>query len=176
MKGKPAKARPPIALVAAVAKNGVIGAGGDLPWRLKSELRRFRELTWGAPIVMGRKTWESLPKRPLQGRVNIVLTRDVGYAAPGAIVCPDVASAREVALREARALGQEVMVIGGEAVYRAFMGDADILYLTEVDAEPEGDAHFPAIDESLWRLKDRKPVPREAADDHDYAVSYYERR
>lgn len=166
---------PPIALVAAVAKNGVIGRDGDLPWRLKSDLRRFKNLTWGSPVVMGRKTWESLPARPLKGRVNIVVSRDIAYAAPGAVLCPDIASARAVALREAKALGQEAMIIGGEAIYAAFMKDADILYLTEVDAEPEGDAHFPPIDPAQWRLRDRTAVTREEGDDHDYVITFYER-
>src|SRR5689334_13082891 len=101
---------PRIAFVVAVARNGVIGAKGDLPWRISSDLKRFKQITMGKPVIMGRKTWESLPKRPLAGRLNIVITRDGAYEAPGAVVAAGVEEALTAA-REANA--EEICVIGG---------------------------------------------------------------
>lgn len=166
---------PDVVLVAAVARNGVIGRSGKLPWRLKSDLARFRELTLGAPIVMGRRTWESLPKRPLPGRINIVMSSDPGYRAAGAALALDVETARLMAVTEARILGADVMVIGGAGVYRAFLPYADCLYLTEVDAEPKGDVRFPAIDPQQWREADRREAPVGPEDDHGFAYVRYER-
>lgn len=166
---------PDVVLVAAVARNGVIGREGKLPWRLKSDLARFRELTLGAPIVMGRRTWESLPKRPLPGRINIVMSADPGYRASGAALALDVETARLMAIAEARILGADVMVIGGAAVYQAFLQHANCLYLTEVDAEPDGDVRFPAIDPKHWREADRREAPSGPDDDHAFAFVRYER-
>ncbi|RMF18132.1 MAG: dihydrofolate reductase [Alphaproteobacteria bacterium] len=135
-----------ITLVAAVAKNGVIGTRGRLPWHLPADLRHFKALTWGKPVIMGRRTFESIG-RALPGRRNIVLTRDPGWRAPA-----QVALARDRC--EALTLaGQvpEAMVIGGGEIYRLFLPLADRLELTEVDLSPSGDAYFPELDPCEWR-------------------------
>ncbi|MDQ3032921.1 MAG: type 3 dihydrofolate reductase [Myxococcota bacterium] len=136
-----------VVLIAAVAKNGVIGREGTLPWRLPDDLAHFKQLTLGKPIVMGRKTYESIG-RPLPKRTNIVLSRS---AAPidGAIVVRSIEDAITAA-RETEV--SELCVIGGEAVYAAFLPRADRLELTEVDAEVEGDARFPDFDRAAWRV------------------------
>jgi dihydrofolate reductase len=132
--------RPRISLIAAVARNGVIGRDNTLPWRLSDDLKRFKALTLGHPIVMGRKTWDSLG-RPLPGRHNIVLSRQAGLTLEGATV---VHSLNE-ALQQAHDAAQ-VFVIGGAQLYTAALAQADVLHLTEVHADVEGDAHFPPIE------------------------------
>ena len=140
-----------VILVAAVASNGVIGARGKLPWRLPEDLRHFRELTLGHPVIMGRKTWESLGK-PLPGRENIVLTRAHGYDAPGA----HVAASLEAAL--ALCAGEPVaFVIGGTELYAAALPLADAMVLTEIGRDYAGDARFPEFDRAAWRETQRKP-------------------
>ena len=133
-----------VSLIAAVAENGVIGRDGDLPWRLPDDLANFKRLTLGKPVIMGRKTWESLG-RPLPGRHNVVMTRQENYYAPGASVVASAAAALDLLEGES-----EVMVIGGSAVYEEFLGRADRIYLTEVDAEVDGDVCFPALDKTAW--------------------------
>jgi len=141
-------AKPRIVFVVAVARNGVIGSHGTLPWRMPSDLKRFKALTMGKPVIMGRKTWESLPKKPLPGRVNIVVTRQAGYSAPGAVV---VTTPQE-ALRQAAAQNpEEIAVIGGAEIFAALLPFADRLYLSEIDLEAKGETVFPEIDETEWR-------------------------
>lgn len=153
-----------VSLVAAVARNGVIGRDGELPWRLPADLRYFKALTLGKPVVMGRKTWESLG-RPLPGRRNVVITRQRGYAADGA----DVVSSPEAALSLLDGEA-EVMIIGGEAIYRAFLDPAARVYLTEVDADVEGDARFPDLDPSEWvEVSREEHAPDER---NEYAYSF----
>jgi dihydrofolate reductase len=137
-----------IALVVARAANGVIGDRGRIPWHIPEDMRRFRELTMGKPCIMGRKTWESLPKKPLPGRLNIVVTRDRRFAAEGAVV---VHSFDEAVTRAEAESASETAVIGGEEVYRAALPRADVIYLTEVLAEFPGDARFPVLDPHEWR-------------------------
>lgn len=151
-----------VSLVAAIARNGVIGRDGELPWRLPGDLRYFKALTLGKPVVMGRKTWESIG-RPLPGRRNVVLTRQRDYAADGAEVVhtPDAAL---LLLNDE----PEVMVIGGEAIYRAFLDRATTVYLTEVDAEVEGDARFPDLDRSAWVEISLEGNARDERDEHAY--------
>jgi len=164
-------ARPSIVIIVAVADNGVIGAGNAIPWRLKTDLRRLKALTIGRPVVMGRKTFESLPRRPLPGRTNIVVTRDAGFRGPGALVTtslPDaLALARADALRRSVA---EIAVIGGAEIYARCMDVADRLELTEVHARPEGDTCFPAIDKVQWEEVSRVPNP--AGPDDSAAFTY----
>jgi len=142
---------PRVYLVAAVAANGVIGARGKLPWHLPEDLKHFKELTFGHPVIMGRKTWESLG-RPLHGRENIVVTRSAGYEAPGA----SVAASLEAAL--ALCAGESVaFVIGGSELYAAALPIADGLVLTEIHRDYDGDARFPEFDRKAWREAQRKP-------------------
>ncbi len=142
---------PRVYLVAAVAANGVIGAAGKLPWRIPEDLRHFKSLTLGHPVIMGRKTWASLG-RPLPGRENIVVTRTAGFEAPGA----HVATSLDAAL--ALCAGEPVaFVIGGGEIYAAALPLADGMVLTEIGRDFPGDAHFPEFDRSRWRETQRKP-------------------
>jgi len=138
---------PVLALIVAVAENGVIGKGGNLPWRIPEDMRWFKEKTLGKPCIMGRKTWESLPKKPLTGRTNIVVTRGESFTAEGAIVAPTLDHALAAALGEGPG---EIMIIGGAEIYRATLPKADRIYLTRVHSEFEGDAFFPKIDRDEW--------------------------
>lgn len=135
-----------ISLVVAVSRNGVIGRDGGLPWHISSDLKRFKEITMGKPVIMGRKTWEGLPRKPLPGRRNIVVTRSTDYTAEGAEVVASAEAALALCADE-----PEVSIIGGGEIYRLFWPLADRLYLTEVDMEVDGDTFFPAPDPSEWR-------------------------
>ena len=137
-----------VSLIAAIGKNGVIGRGPDIPWRLPADQQRFKQITMGRPIIMGRKTHDSIG-RPLPGRLNIVVTRQAGYTAPGC----EVVSSLDAALE--RAGDGEAFVIGGSDLYRAALPRARRLYLTFVDLEPEGDVFFPPIDQREWRELER---------------------
>ncbi len=155
----------------------MIGRDGDLPWRLGSDLRLFKENTLGKPILMGRKTWESLPKKPLPGRLNLVLSRDPTFETQGAVVCADFTEALEIAREQAEEDGAaEVCVIGGSALFALALPKAKRIYLTEVDAAPEGDARFPALDESQWNEVRREEHPAGEGDDHAFVLRILERR
>jgi dihydrofolate reductase len=138
----------PLVLVLAMADNGVIGDRGAIPWRIPDDVKRFKALTIGHPIVMGRKTWESFPKRPLPGRTNIVITRDVGYRAEGAVVVHsfDDAVARAQAKNPA-----QIGIVGGVAIYREALPRAARIELTEVHVDAPGDVRLPPFDKSVWR-------------------------
>lgn len=166
---------PKLTLVVAIAKNGVIGRDGALPWRLSSDMKRFKAATMGKPVLMGRKTWESLPKRPLPGRENLVLTRDGAYAAEGARIYSDVAAMLAAGRAIAQASGaDEVCVIGGAQLYGAVLPQAERIVLTEVDLMPEGDARLD-LDLSRWREVSREAVPRGPNDDANFVVRVLER-
>ncbi len=136
-----------ISLVVAVAENGVIGQRGALPWRIPEDLKRFKALTMGKPVIMGRKTWDSLPRKPLPGRTNIVVTRNPDFHADGALVAHSFTDA----IAFGRASGAaEVAVIGGEAIFAAALPLAQYIHLTEIAAAPEGDAFMPPIDRTQW--------------------------
>ena len=157
--------------------NGVIGANGGLPWRLKSDLKIFRRLTMGKPLIMGRKTWDSLPVKPLPGRANIVLSRDGRFAPHGALVCEDFHEAFQIARDQADDDGQdEVCVIGGAALFEITLPKAKRLYLTEVDGSPDGDVRFPAFDEADWIETSREAHPAGPEDDHGFVFRTLERR
>jgi dihydrofolate reductase len=162
---------PTLALIAAVARNGVIGSAGALPWRLSSDLKHFKAATLGKPLVMGRKTFQSIG-RPLPGRTTIVVTRDSGFAAEGVAVAHNV----DEALRLAEAGGpSEIMIAGGGEIYAQTISRATRLLITEVDLAPPGDARFPSIDPTLWRASRREAGVRGANDDAEFAFVEYER-
>lgn len=138
-----------ITLVVARAKNGVIGRDGAMPWHLPADLKRFKAITVGKPVVMGRKTFESIGK-PLPGRQNIVLTRDPGWRAEGVTVVPNLAEAIAAAGLDPRIRGH-VMIIGGAEIYALALPIATRIELTEIDAEPEGDTFLPAFDAARWQ-------------------------
>lgn len=152
-----------VRIVAAIAENGVIGRDGGMPWRLASDMRRFRATTLGKPVVMGRKTWESLPRRPLDGRHNIIVTGNPDYRAEGADIAPSPDAALAIARRGGAA---EACVIGGARIYAAALPLADCLDLTRVLARIEGDVRFPVFDPSGWRMVSIADFPAGAGDDH----------
>jgi dihydrofolate reductase len=151
-----------IALILAMASNGVIGANGALPWRIPEDMRRFKALTMGKPCIMGRKTWDSLPKKPLPGRSNIVVTRDANFTAEGAVATHSL----DEALARAGS-ADEIMVIGGAEIYKAALPRATRIYLTEVEGDFEGDARMPPFDPAAW-----KEVSRERHASDGVAFSY----
>ena len=170
-------ALPHLALVVARARNGVIGRDGGLPWRLRSDLQRFKAVTMGKPCIMGRRTWDSLPLKPLPGRLNLVLSKDESFEAKGAVVCTTLDEAVEIARETAMEDGvDEICVIGGTALFGMALPRAKRLYLTEVEAEPEGDAVFPAFDEAAWVEVSSEAVPAGEKDDHDFVFRVLERR
>ncbi|WP_417482237.1 dihydrofolate reductase [Maricaulis sp.] len=168
--------QPRICLIVARGRNGVIGSGGDLPWRLSSDLKHFKAVTSGKPIIMGRKTWESLPRRPLPGRLNIVVTRQADFLAEGAERVADLGAAFAHALAQAHMDEvDEVFVIGGAQIYGAALEHAHRLYITEVDAEPEGDVVFPEIAGSDWVEASRTVCDAGPGDDHSFVCRVLER-
>jgi dihydrofolate reductase len=165
-----------VVLIIAVADNGVIGARGSIPWRLKTDQQRFKMLTTGKPVVMGRKTFVSL-RRPLPGRTNIVVTRDRSFRAAGAVVTTSFADARAVATGDAlRRSATEIAVIGGAEIYGQWMPYADRLEITEVHARPEGDTYFAAIDTAEWEEVARVRNPAGPDDSADFSYVTYRRR
>ena len=164
-----------IVFVVAIAENGVIGAGGAIPWRQKSDMARFKALTIGKPVIMGRRTFESL-RRPLPGRTNIVITRDTAYRAAGAVVTTSALDAEAVARGDAlRRSVTEIAVIGGAEIYRQWLDRADRLEITEVHARPEGDTHF-GIDTAKWEETARIRHPAGPDDSADFSYVTYRRR
>jgi dihydrofolate reductase len=141
-----------ISIVLAMSDNGVIGSRGAIPWRIPNDLRRFKTLTMGKPILMGRRTWQSLPKRPLPGRTNVVITRDRTFVAEGALL----AGSLEEALRKVEA-DAEAMIVGGADVYRSALPRADRVHLTEVHAAFAGDVFMDKFDPAVWRETSREP-------------------
>lgn len=160
---------PRLALIAAIARNGIIGAGNRLPWRLPDDLRRFRRLTTGHTIIMGRRTWESIGTA-LPQRQNVVVSRHGGFVASGA----EVAATLAAAIANAR-LPAPVFVIGGEALYRAALPLADCLYLTEIQRDFDGDARFPDWDRSAWHTTSSEVGHSEGPDRFEYRFTTYER-
>lgn len=158
------------------ARNGVIGRDGKLPWRLRTDLANFRKVTLGKPIIMGRKTFESLPGGALPGRTNIVLTRDGGYTAKGALVVDDFSEAVQIAREQAEDDGAgEVFVIGGASLFELALPKARRLYLTDVDAEVEGDVVLSPIDETRWREVSREAHPAGEKDEYPFTIRVLER-
>ena len=158
-----------ISIIVAASMNNVIGVQGELPWRLSDDLKRFKALTMGKPIVMGRLTWESIG-RPLPGRQNIVITRQAGFSAEGCDVVDSPASALAIA-----GDAEEVMIIGGGQIYDLFLPKAGRLYLTRVQTEIDGDALFPPIEESEWKLMGSESHAASEANEFAYQFLTYER-
>lgn len=166
-----------LSLVVARARNGVIGRDGRLPWHLRSDLQRFKANTIGKPCLMGRKTWDSLQLRPLPGRLNLVVSRNPEFQAKGGLVCASFDEAAAIGREQAREDGVgEVCVIGGTEIFRLALPKAKRLYLTEVEAEPEGDAVFPPFDEGPWTEVFSERVEPGEKDDHPFVYRVLERR
>ena len=159
-----------ISIIVAASTNNVIGADGELPWKISDDLKRFKALTMGKPIVMGRLTWESIG-RPLPGRQNIVITRQAGFSADGCDVVASPAAALAIA-----GDASEVMIIGGSQIYDLFLPKAGRLHMTRVQTEIDGDAFFPEISESDWELVSSEA--HEASDRNEFAFDFrtYERK
>ncbi len=161
----------------AIAENGVIGKDNGMPWTLSGDLQYLKRMTMGKPIIMGRKTWESFPRRPLPGRPNLVVTRNADYDAPGGEVFTNV----DAALERARILCaelavDEIMILGGAEIYAATLPLADRIYLTRVHASPEGDTVFPSFDMQEWREVRSVRQARQEQDSADYSLIVLERR
>lgn len=166
----------PLAVVVAVADNGVIGRDNRLLWRLRTDMRRFREKTLGRPMIMGRKTFQSIGK-PLPGRETVVLTRDPAFAAEGAHVARTWEEAVILGRSLAAAMGADaVAVAGGAEIYALALPEAERIFLTLVHAEPEGDAVFPAFDRSQFRETGREDHPEGPDDEHAFTFIDLERR
>ena len=167
---------PALVLVLARARNGVIGKAGALPWRLKSDLVRFKAITLGKPVIMGRKTWDSLPRKPLPGRLNLVLSRDGSFEPSGALVCETLDEAIQIGREQAAEDGVgEVCVIGGAAVFEAALPKARRIYLTEVQADLDGDVKLAPLDEAGWREVDREAHPAGVDDEFPFLFRVLER-
>ena len=165
-----------ISLIVAVAENGVIGADGGLPWRLSSDLKTFRRLTMGKPIIMGRRTFQSIGK-PLDGRDNIIVTRDPHFEASGVSIVASVSEALTLARVLAATRGvDEILIIGGADLYAATLNIADRVYLTRVHASPNGDRHFPSLDVKDWTESAREPLPKTERDQFAATLLTFERK
>jgi dihydrofolate reductase len=171
-KGRPVN----LAFVVAVAKNGVIGRDGGLPWRLSTDLKHFKALTIGKPILMGRRTWDSIG-RPLRGRETIVVTRDRSFCAEGAHVAHSIEAGFTLAEEQAARLQADtIMVVGGSDIFAALLDRADAIHLTEVDLEPDGDVKFSPLDPTQWLEIACEAPPRAANDEANVRFLTYARR
>ncbi len=159
-----------ISIIVAASTNNVIGVQGELPWKISDDLKRFKQLTMGKPIVMGRLTWESIG-RPLPGRQNIVITRQPGFSAEGCDVVGSPAAALDMAGDV-----EEIMIIGGGQIYDLFLPKAGRLYVTRVHTEIEGDAYFPPVDASSWELVDREAFAANETNEFEFEFITYDRR
>ncbi|QGM98502.1 dihydrofolate reductase [Methylocystis parvus] len=167
---------PKLVAVVARSRNGVIGVDNGLPWRLSSDLKRYKARTWGKPMIMGRRTWESIG-RPLPGRESVVVTRRHGYEAPGAHVATSLPESLAIARRLASEMGaDEIIVAGGEEIYRALLPQTDRIELTEVALDIEGDARFPVLSPEDWEEIARETPPRGEKDDADVTYVTLRRR
>ena len=164
-----------LSIIAAVARNGVIGKGGDLPWKLPGDLKHFMSTTMGKPVIMGRKTYESM-KGPLPGRTNIVLTRQADFTLEGLVVLADFDKSVDFAREKAAEKGcSEFFVIGGENIYELAIPIASKAYITRVDAEPDGDAFFPNFPVDEWNLMRDTAFKSDQLHSASYTIEIYER-
>ncbi|MET0634767.1 MAG: dihydrofolate reductase [Chitinophagaceae bacterium] len=160
-----------ISMVVAAAKNNVIGKDNQLVWTLPDDMKFFKNITWGMPVLMGRKTFEALGK-PLQGRKNLVITRNSDWNAAGVVT---VSTLNDVRLLLKEMDVKELMVIGGAEIYKMLMGVTDRIYITRVDAEPEGDAYFPDIDPNQFKLTSRDDHPADKKNAYPYSFQVWDR-
>lgn len=158
-----------ISIIAAASTNNAIGVQGRLPWKLSDDLKRFKKLTMGKPIIMGRSTWESIGQ-PLSGRQNIILTRQADFAAHGCDVVASVEDALEIA-----GDSEEIMIIGGGQIYELFLPMASRLHITRVHAEIDGDVFFPKIDVRVWQLVSSEEHEADILNQYPFAFMSYER-
>ncbi|MEO0882428.1 MAG: dihydrofolate reductase [Pseudomonadota bacterium] len=164
-------------IIVAKARNGVIGNEGQLPWRLAADLAFFKNVTSGKPIIMGRKTWESLPVRPLPNRANIVISRNWNYAAKGARVYSSLGVAVNAARSIARRDGvDEIFIIGGASIYARALPISDRLYVTDVEAEPDGDVVFPTMNADRWQEVWERPHKADDKNDYAFTIRRYDCR
>ena len=167
--------KPKITFVVAVAENGVIGRDRAIPWRVPSDLKIFRRLTMGRPVIMGRKTYDSIGK-PLEGRVNIVVTRSADFRTAGVERAGSIEEALDIARRRAAARGvDEIAVIGGAEIFAAMLSIADRICLTRIHARPDGDTYFPELDPNAWREVSSEPVSPDTRDSATATLHIYER-
>ena len=159
-----------ISLIAAMDRNRIIGKNNALPWSMPADLKHFRDLTRGKPIIMGRKTFESIG-RPLPDRINIIITRDQAYRAPGCVVVHTTDAALQAA-----GDAPEVMVIGGGEIFSMFLGRSERMYLTYIDADFEGDARFPKYAADEWQETEREPHDADTTNPHPYTFVILERK
>lgn len=164
-----------IALVAAYGQNRVLGANNQLPWRLPDDLKRFKAITLGSPVIVGRKTYESIPEkfRPLPERTNIVVTRNKNLALPGCLV---VNSLEEALAQAEQTHASSSFVIGGAQMYALALPLADTMYVTYVEANPDGDAFFPTFDEAEWQLKQQEAHPMDENHQYPFEWRVYEKK
>ncbi|NKB83561.1 dihydrofolate reductase family protein [Brucella grignonensis] len=168
--------KPIVSIIVAAAENGVIGRDNDMPWKLSTDLKRFKALTLGKPVIMGRRTWESIG-RPLPGRPNIVVTRDAAFTAEGVQVVGSLEDAIDLGRRLAAELNvDEVCIIGGGNIYAQGLPLADVVHLTRVLATIDGDTYFPDIDSEVWQAVSVENVPAGEKDSHPTCYIRYERR
>lgn len=161
-----------ISFIAAVSENNVIGKDNQLPWSLLADLKYFKNTTWALPVIMGRKTFESFPKA-LQGRTNIVITRQENYTAENITV---VKSLEDALTKAAELQTQEIFIIGGSEIFKQAWSQADRLYITRVHAEVEGDAFFPEIDKAKWQLTSKKEAKKDDKNNFDYDFEVWDRK
>jgi dihydrofolate reductase len=160
-----------ISIIVAAATNNAIGKDGKMPWHLPNDLKHFKNITWAMPVIMGRKTFESIGK-PLPGRKNIVITRQPSWTAPGVVAVKSIEDALFIA-KEADAA--EAMIVGGGEIYKAVMDKAKRIYMTRVDAAPEGDTFFPAINADQWCLVSQQRHEADEKNDYNHSFETWER-
>ncbi len=171
-----------LALVVAMSENRCIGKDGTLPWHIRSDLKRFKEITHSKPIIMGSTTWDSLPRKPLPGRLNLVVSRDVRFEAEGGIACGSLFEALDIAREHAVEDGTpasndlEICCIGGANVFGQLLPRANRLYVTHVHADIDGDTFFPEIDAAVWAVTSEEELPKGEHDDYACTLKVYDRR
>lgn len=165
-----------VSMIVAMNQQRVIGVNNALPWHLPDDLKHFKALTMGKPIIMGRKTWDSIG-RPLPGRVNIVVSRQAGLELDGAVVCSEPQAALTLALRAGRDAGlDEIFIIGGDTIYKKLLDFTDRIYLTEVDIAVDGDAWFPELESATWLEQDRQCYPVKPEGQPGFCFVTYQRK